>query len=877
MKRYSRSCYKMFVLGVVLTTPFFALGQEQDNLADTYLLADIIQQIKLDRNIMIAFDPQAIENIKSDPSCIQADDVVDCLHRTHGDLFEIVGISTNKIMIRAYDFQNQNTISASVWDGQSNTPLVYAEIQSPSLNTFAISDREGNFSLDISNKSEQWKSQKVVVSYLGYRSVEMKLIDLIKNKKVRLTPRAYAAPIAHILVSKNNIYTTDDASSDIELQGAFMSKSNAVSGDLIRSLQILPGLSATNDFSSALRFRGSDEDQNLLLVGNIPLYQTGHYFNLFSVINDEAIESIKLYRNYLPVQYGDATESIVQLNPFNPNIGPPQLKTDVSLLTSDIFASTPIGKSLGISFSGRTTNGDIGRGSISDLITDNVSAFTIPTGDGGEIFNRSLQPDMQFQDVLSRLSWGVAADINMNVQYIYARDKANLTDAYTIQSRNGRAAANYNYMSEQEWTNQGLGADITKRWPSQWQSTINAYWSSFDRNDQTLSSLTRDRPGQSDPKIDVVQFTLNDAIDDKSLAISNSIPLSDLVKIQTGYQYQFASIDYSIDRKVKDVDFIDRSSSIHTLFVNSKINNKKHTSAELGFRSSYSSLAKQIYLSPRIQVFHQVSPSFRLKSSAGWYGQQLRTVNILTGNNESKSIWTLADGDDVPILRTAALMVGGNWIHNLFSFDAEIYYKKDDNAMQELIPEQMNQSQQQLATLNPELFIGKGRRFGLDLLLKRENKNHTSIISYSLSKSENSFEEYQHGSWISATDDRRHEVNWQHIQNMGKVSVFGTLILASPDPQFQINQNGQSDQSARYARNKAYQRVDLGIDYNFAIGHCDLTVGASVFNVFNRQNTSSVRYARVDEFQQQQRSSFFTETISLLDRTFNLRLQMSLK
>lgn len=867
----------MLIPGVITITPFFVYSQDEAEVSKKYFLSDLIREIKMGHNIMIAFDPEAIANIESDPNCLNAEDVIGCLEKNHGEAFEIIQSSERKYMLRARNWDDYSLLTGVVWDDQKR-PLAYAEVLCPSVNVFAISDEQGSFSLDISNKQVDWQSTRIIISYLGYHPVEMLLKDLISNNHIHLKTMAYPAPMARIHSIKSNISSTAEFSSDIVLQAEFLSKlKNSMSGDLIRNLQILPGVSATNDYSSSFQFRGSNEDQNLLLIGNVPLYQTGHYFNLFSVINDEGIESIKLFRNYLPVSFGDVTESIVQLSPYNSIEIPRQVHVDVSLLTSDIFASIPIGKSLGISMSGRTTNGDIGKGSISKLFSENASALIINTDDGGEIFNRSLQPDIQFQDFMSTLSWVGKSNLTLDAQYIYAHDKATITDAYTIQSRNGRAASTYTYASNQKWTNQGAGLDLTKQWKNRWQSTISSYWSTFDRNDETVSSLTRDRPGLNDPKIDVVQFNLNDAIDDKSLSLSNSIDLSKESQVDFGYQYQNINIDYSIDRNNRDEKFVNRSSEIHTLFANTKFNNKKYFSFELGYRATYSSLAKKFYFSPRIQAFHQVSESWRIKSSAGFYNQQLRKINILSGNNESKSIWTLANDKKVPVLNTTSFMIGGNWINSLFTFDMELYYKRDDNVMQELIPDQSNLPLQQLSALNPLLFIGKGRRYGLDILLKRENINHSSILSYSLSKSDNAFDEYRNGAWIPAADDRRHELNWQHMQHFGKFSLFGALIFASPNPQFKLDQNQQADQPGQYSRNIAYQRIDVGVDYNFQKGSSDFIIGASIFNIFNRQNTASVRYARVDEFQQQQRSTFFTETISLLDRTYNLRFKMTLK
>ncbi len=868
-----RLLISIILIGVIFITPFFALAQSSSYSAETISLQDLLTFLRNEKQLFIAYDPQGVQNVMSDYSCLQAENIVDCLIETHQRDFEFVMIDESNIMMRRRTTPSSRKVRGRVLDGVNGQPLAFAHVITLPDSAVNISDEEGYFSLHAGDKDE---AIQVIVQYLGYESLRQSIIFEDEIYEISLQSESLEMEIANVIAPLPIIVQQGDKQS-IRISGSQAGKlPGPTGGDVMRGVQIIAGVSATNDFSSELKIRGSDGDQSLVLLDNIPLYKTGHYYNIFSIVNDEPIKDLALYKNYLPVDQGDVTSGILKMNLNNPLEEKAQISADVNILTSDIYASTPITKSLGIMISGRTTNANVSQGAFSELFSNHSSLNQFEVNDESEVFQTSIQPKMTFNDLIASATLQAATRCQISGTYFYASDDVLLSNAYTIESRNDERAVNYQFESAQSWRNRGIGAAIEMFWNQNHVTSFKVYNSSFKREDGTRTSLMR-IPDRTEDELDRIFFLMNDEIEDFSMSFNTQHTLTGKNVFNWGYQMQRLDVSSSIERGREVRAARDQEATIHSLFSSFELKSTSRLNLIAGIRASFNSLENKMFYSPRIQGQFEIEEGLILKSSLGYYNQYLRTITILNGNNTNKEIWALAYQADIPKLSSTLGMVGLNWINSVLSIDLEIYSRHEQGVMQELIEGNGLSPSSTLTSLDPELFIGEGRRYGFDLMLKKDIKSYQTVMSYTLSKGEVSFDEFQNGNWIPSPEDRRHEIKWYNTISIGKFDLQLNPVFASGtvryNPQIAIPNNDRIG----YQPLDNYFRTDIGAIYNFTIGKHNAKLGFSIFNLSDHQNTTSIRYARLDEFQQQSRTTFFAEQIELLDRTANIRFQITLK
>jgi hypothetical protein len=777
--------------------------------------------------------------------------------------------------MRPHVVSAQEELYGRVIDEVNGQALAFAEISSTENQKLVMADEQGYFSWPQLLSSPP---VEVSIQYLGYQPRLVVLSGGEKPQMISMKSRPIETEVAQIVSSlpiisahsmRDQLVMTAEHAGDLP---------GSLAGDVLRGLTMLPGVAATNDVSSELNVRGGNADQNLILLNQIPIYQTGHFYNLFSILNDDPIRDLTLYKNYLPVHAGDATTGILNIKLKDPLLDKPTLHADINWLTSDVFASTSIQNKFGISLSGRTTNSNVAQGAFKKVYDDGQEKLIIQSHENIEVFQSKSSPDVTFQDLIGSWNWKISESTKLSGNYFYAADDVKIQNVFSITSRNGRAGVDYTYQSRQAWDNRGGGLSLVHHWSPKLAITLDAYISDFGRRDDTQTSLSGGQNPQDPKPLDKLSFSMRDGITDHSvrLALKHSNLKSN--KWQAGYQFQQIMTHADLIRGERNSTFEDLSSNIHTIFISGDIPISDQWLVSSGLRASYNSLQNNLYFSPRLQLHYQANQALTFKSSLALYNQYLRSVTLLNANNANKEIWTLAHGDQIPILTSKMAMIGGTWVTNHFTLDAEFYIRHEDGVVQELIPSNDNNQQStSLYSSLPDLFIGHGRRYGMDIMMKHGGEKIQSILTYTLSKGEVSFDAYRQGKWINAANDRRHELNWYNNLSAGRFDWHMTTVLATGNPYYAYGIVGDSKFIPGYKALESYARFDLGLDYTFQIGRQHARIGIEVFNIFDHQNKSSVRYARLNQLQDQASTSLFTESIDLLGRTANIKFQIQIK
>ena len=297
----------------------------------------------------------------------------------------------------------QRTISGVVKSNENQERLPFANVIIKGTTHGTTTNVDGYFSLI--NVSEE--SLTLQVDYVGYTSkdimvaagndditdLEVSLSSGITMDEVVIQGRSYK-----VMNASEGISTVKVSPAQLKLLP------NVGEVDIFRSLQLLPGVSGSNESSSGLFVRGGTPDQNLVLLDGMTVYNVDHFFGFFSAFNADAVKDVQLFKGAFPAKYGGRLSSVVDLtgNTGDPNAVHGSL--GLNLLNARASLQIPLFKKGSLTFSGRRSYTDVIRsGLYNDIFSVFTQTETPPPIEGLEV--NTIEPDFYFFDFNSKLSF----------------------------------------------------------------------------------------------------------------------------------------------------------------------------------------------------------------------------------------------------------------------------------------------------------------------------------------------------------------------------------------------------------------------------------------------------------------------------------------
>lgn len=250
------------------------------------------------------------------------------------------------------------TISGKIRDARSGESLVGATIFVRELKTGAVSDVYGNYSLTLNEGT-----YTLVYSYIGYTTVE-KTVVLNKDHKIslELEPQEHQLNEVVITSEKNDKNVVKAEMSTFRMDIKTIQRIPALMGevDIIKAIQLLPGVQSVGEGSSGFSVRGGAPDQNLILLDEATVYNASHLMGFFSVFNNDAIKDVKLYKGDIPANYGGRLASVLDVRMNEGNSKKFEINGGIGIIASRLTVEGPIVKDRSsFIISGRRTYADI--------------------------------------------------------------------------------------------------------------------------------------------------------------------------------------------------------------------------------------------------------------------------------------------------------------------------------------------------------------------------------------------------------------------------------------------------------------------------------------------------------------------------------------
>lgn len=635
--------------------------------------------------------------------------------------------------------------------------------------------------------------------------------------------------------------------------------------DALLSAQMLPGFESNDETAASINVRGSEQAQTLIYWDRIPVYQPAHYFGQITSIIPSMTERIDSYKNYIPSYFSGATSGLLNMKADDSLAASTSFISNTNFTHSDLSVKSPIQKNLSLQLAARFSYNHL-------LNTPLFDAYSDKLFDGV----RAVEEDEVESDVESKLQfWDV------NAKLIFEPNSKNYFSISTIVNDDqsdfsGSESMDSSQLIQDHIENfKGVNAFFRHEYNSTWSSKISL--SITDYSAKNLSSST---------------FIDDEGLEFDSIFISNDL---NSIELKTAVEYlgggnNRIEFGYQLHQYQTQLQLRERSTYEGAITEDRKTNesaNGIYALSEINFgklllrpqiRLDYFSREEELNISPVINTQYQLSKGLWLKASYGIYSQALSTINdvSLSASNVSSSIWVLAGEDDTEVLRSknssfGILLQQKGWIIDLDFYNRNTIGVSAINTVDVAVSEEL------------EFELGESNSRGLDFMLKKNFGKYHSWLSYTYSKTANTFDSL--GQKFASSLDRPHQLRWvnSYLINQFEISLGWTYKSGAPYTQGEgLIYDAEEDEYAivyeeiNSNRLPIYHRLDFSFWYRFPNEKSKVNgvVGISLMNVYNRENVWK-RFYRLEDVDDDDVPDIEEEERFFLGLTPNISLKLS--
>ncbi|MBR2227446.1 MAG: TonB-dependent receptor [Bacteroidales bacterium] len=739
--------------------------------------------------------------------------------------------------------QNKNTITVSglITDAVSGETLIGAGATVGKDG--AVTNNFGFYSLSVPAKSGK---TDVTYSYVGYTSLTIS-VPMSKDTVVNVTLVPGASLEEAVITAQKESGIEATKMSAIEVPIAAIKSAPALFGeaDVLKTIQMLPGVQGGTEGFSGLYVRGGGPDENLLLLDGIPVYNAEHMLGIFSIFQPEAVKKITLYKGAFPARYGGRISSILDVRTNDGNMYETHGSFGVSMISDKLHLEGPLWK-------GKTSYSVSGRGMHSLLLTPILKL----TGFDGNYFFYDLNAKLthRFSD-RDRLYFNVYNGLD-DFYYKSKDDYGNgmtggsITDTQNLGIRWGNtvAALRWNHvMSPKLFANttvaynrykMKMGSDLVSQ-ESRADGTIDNYQYNFD-----YRSGMRDWVAKVD--FDYTPTPSQQVKFGAGYTFHTFIPetLTTYAQESSGGAVQ---LDTTITMKSNGAQIGHEVS----LYVEDDIRLGNRLTLNPGVHASLFGTQGKTYwsLEPRMSAKLNFTPDWAVKAS---YSRMSQYVHLLSSSQLSLPVdlW-------VPITKNIRPETSNQYSLGLYyngipgwEFSLEGYYKSINNVLE---------YKEGVAFLfdssgwENKVEVGSGRAMGLELFIEKTMGRTTGWLGYTLAKSDRLFPTINHGERFSYRYDRRHNVNlvlnhrlnekfdfsatWNYASGGATTLPERRVAMISPSGEIQYTDFVTSRNNYRLPSSHT---LNLGFNFHKKHNRGEGIWNLSVYNAYNRMNPSLV-------------------------------------
>jgi len=730
------------------------------------------------------------------------------------------------------DNKNRFTVNGKITDKSSGEALVGATVFIKELNTGTASDLYGNYSITLPEGS-----YNLVISYIGYSNF-LQAIDLKKNTTLHIELAPYHETLGEVEITSEkddkNVLTPEMSVFKMDIKTIQKIPSLMGEVDIIKAIQLLPGVQSVGEGSSGFSVRGGAPDQNLIILDEATVYNASHLMGFFSVFNNDAIKDVKLYKGDIPAAFGGRLASVLDIRMIEGNSKKIEVNGGIGIIASRLTVEGPIVKDrCSFMVSGRRTYADIFLPLSSEkALRDNRLYFydlnakiNYRINDNNQVFLSGYFGRDVFKNNFASMRWGnETATLRWN--HLFSKQLfSNFSAVYT----------NYRYY---------LGTPTGETNSFEWLSSLRDIGVKGDFS-YYLNTKNTIRFGAG---ITYHMFNpgLARGIGDQTVIRSVKIPNNYAIEygIYAGNEQHLGShltIKYGLR---------------FSMFQNVGPGTVFH------YDSNYKVIDSTVYQSgviyqnyvgvePRLGFLYDFNEKSSIKAS---YSRTLQYLQLAQNSTVGTplDIWFPASPNVKPqIADQVALGYFRNLRRNTIETSVEAYYKWMQNVIDFKDFAQLLLNNK----MEGEIRTGKAWSYGIEFLVRLNEKKFSGWISYTYSRTFRQIKEINDGNPYPAPYDKPNNISIVLNYNISKRwSVSANWIYATgaavtfPTGRAVIGGNIIPIYSDRNAyRYQDYHRLDLSVTFagkQKPGRKFNWDLNLSVYNVYNRHNTWSVNFVQ---------------------------------
>ena len=742
--------------------------------------------------------------------------------------------------------QNSFTISGYVQDNSNNELIIGASVIVKELQIGTVTNNYGFFSLTLVEGDYD-----LIFQSLGFEDQSLNF-SLNRNISVNIFLNENIETLDEVVLSKN----IEDVDVELPLlsmnilSGKTIRQTPVVFGesDLLKTIQLLPGVSSAGEGASGFNVRGGAADQNLILFDEAIIYNSSHLFGLFSVFNSDAIKEVKLYKGGIPSSYGGRISSVLDVYQKDGNNQKLQANGGIGSISSRFLVEGPIQK--------------------------NKSSFLLASrGSYAHLFLKltDIENVAYFYDLNTKSNFVINDKNKIFVSGYFGRDVFKLQDTFSNTYGNSTFNFRWNHLINEktfsntsviysnyyyglkldfggfDWNssikNLNLKFDIKNYFSNEFQFNYGLNIIYFDFNPGEISPLTPNS-GINYSKLNSKYAVENSAYFDiinkisPNLSVRYGLRFNQFLRLrQQGLQSYINDDPLDFDENLKIYNpanpliySFDNNSSVFKTFNN---------------------------VEPRINISYSFKDQ-SLKASYNRLNQYLHLISN-TSSPTPLDIW-VPSGPYLKPQKLDQFALGFYKNAKSLRFESELFYKKIKNKLDYVDGADLVGND----NIETVVIAGDARAFGIEFLLKKISGRHKYWIAYTLSKSEqktpgrNSIETgINFSKWYNTPYDKTHDlsINSEYKIN-DKLKLVGNFIYQTgqptnyPNSQYNyMNLNIPNFGERNSSRLPHYHRLDINLTLKPKKNNrkIESTWVFGIYNLYNRDNANSIIFRRNNE------------------------------
>ena len=729
------------------------------------------------------------------------------------------------LLLQYSSAQQHYTISGFVTDAKTGEDIIGANVTIKELPGKGSSTNSyGYYSITLPSGYYQ-----IATQYVGY-APKIQKIDLIQSQKVNFELNEQLNELSEVVVlsqRKNENITKIEMGAQ-KLDTKDLKNIPVLFGekDVLKTIQLLPGIKPAGEGSSGFSVRGGATDQNLILLDEATVYNASHLMGFFSVFNSDAIKDISVYKGNEPSEYGGRLSSVLDIKMNDGNDKKFGVSGGIGLISSRLTIEGPIVKDKGsFIISARRTYADLFLKLSSDTTINKAKLY--------------------FYDLNAKANYRIDDKNRIYLSGYFGQDVLGLSNSFGINWGNSTATLRWNHLfSNRLFSNTSL------------------IFSNYDYKihinngiEMNIISRIQDYCLKQDFQLyagttSTLKFGFNSIYHEiipGAITASSAVDLKTLTNKYAWENALYISHQYNFSNKLS-VDYGARLSAFSLLGPGNFYSyDPNGNTTDTTTYTSGQFVKSYIYLEPRATFNYILNPQSSLKAS---YSRNIQNLHLLSNSTSGSptDLWIPSSNNVKPeIADQVSLGYYHNFSDNQYEFFSEIYYKDLKNQIDYKNGAELNFNE----NVESQILFGKGRAYGLELFLKKKYGRFNGWISYTLSRTELQFDQINNGNYYPAKQDRTHDVSIVGIYDLNKHWTFSATwvyytgnAVTFPTGKYQIDGKTTMYYSDRNAnRMPAYHRLDLGATYIVKkTPKFESSWTFSLYNAYGRDNAYMITF-----------------------------------